>query len=346
MLSLQDTVENNSGSLSVSKAEDNLSSSDDQILNQIPGRSNVASNSIEQISYAQSTKSSSKDLSIISHMQSLTSYDHDKKRYCLWTLTLILAILGILNMLMSIVIMHVLRVSKGMESLEIISDKNLMKFYGRTDLDNIYLEKGIVEGYGNIPMTLNGDNSGIKIRVKNIRHKNPKAEIEISKNGTKITRVESFNVKDKNGNLIFSTNFPNFELPKGVKNINVKIAQTHRIVSPLNKSLRLESNRQVELHGAESLSMEGKEVIWMADNDIRLKSNSSIVIDGKNGIFIDTKKIPIASTQYPQNDKLTGQYKICVCMPQGKLYKIPVSIKNTRINCDNIRTPDNDPCLD
>lgn len=195
-------------------------------------------------------------------------------------------------------------------------------------------------------MTLNGDNSGIKIRVKNIRRKNTKAEFEISQNGTKITRVESFNVKDKNGNLIFSTNFPNFELPKGVKNINVKIAKTHRIVSPLNQSLRLESNRQVELHGAEKLSMEGKEVIWMADNDIRLKSNSSIVIDGKNGIFIDTKRIPIASTQYPKSDKLIGQYKLCVCMPQGKLYKIPVSMKNIRINCDNIRTSDYDPCLD
>lgn len=52
-------------------------------------------------------------------------------------MTLILAMIGFSNLLLSITIISVLRVSQGMESLEIISNENLVKFYGKTDLDRV-----------------------------------------------------------------------------------------------------------------------------------------------------------------------------------------------------------------
>lgn len=60
-----------------------------------------------------------------------------KRRYCLWTLTLILAIIGLCNLFLNIAVIAVLRISQGMEAMEVIPDENLVKFYGRTDLDKV-----------------------------------------------------------------------------------------------------------------------------------------------------------------------------------------------------------------
>lgn len=59
------------------------------------------------------------------------------KRYCLWVLTFLLTVVGLCNLLLSITVITVLRISRGMEALEIIPDENLIKFYGRTDLDKV-----------------------------------------------------------------------------------------------------------------------------------------------------------------------------------------------------------------
>lgn len=60
-----------------------------------------------------------------------------KRRYCLWTLTFILAIIGLCNLFLNIIVIAVLRISQGMEAMEMIPDENLVKFYGKTDLDKV-----------------------------------------------------------------------------------------------------------------------------------------------------------------------------------------------------------------
>lgn len=60
-----------------------------------------------------------------------------EENHCLWMFTLILGIIGFCNLLLSTTIIFVLRVSQGMEALEIIPDENLVKFYGNTDLDRV-----------------------------------------------------------------------------------------------------------------------------------------------------------------------------------------------------------------
>lgn len=62
-----------------------------------------------------------------------------KKRYCLWMLTLVLAIIGLCNLFLNITVIAVLRISQGMEAMEVIPDENLVKFYGRTDLDKVHV---------------------------------------------------------------------------------------------------------------------------------------------------------------------------------------------------------------
>ncbi|XP_034937841.1 uncharacterized protein Scgbeta isoform X2 [Chelonus insularis] len=279
--------------------------------------------------------------------QSTISFDYDKKRYCFWALTIILAAFGLSNLLLSITIISVLRLSRGMESLEIIPDDSLIKFYGSTDLDHICVENGICQGYGDEPAEWTGDDSGIHLTVKNRRHDHLHSNFLLFPNGTSVSSVESFDVKDpKSGDIIFSTNFPNFGLPSGVGHINIQQAITHRIVSPMNRSLNIESRKQVDLRGAESLKMDSKEIVWVANNDIRVKSNQSIILQGK-GIFLDMKKIPIVPGIFPgvsgkSNQNL--QFKICVCMPEGKLFRIQVPSGKIRVNCAELSTYSQNPC--
>ncbi|KAK0088411.1 hypothetical protein PV325_012075 [Microctonus aethiopoides] len=341
MSSLQEPCD--SGSPSISKAEDNLSNSDGPLLKKNLGR-NIAASSSENVPKVKSLIMSSR---VPSRDLSSTSFDLEKKRYCLWTLICILAMIGFCNLILSITIIAVLRVSQGMESLEVIPNENLVKFYGSTDLDKVCIEEGICQGFGDEPVILSGDNSGVQLNIKNRRHDHPRANMDILQNGTSVSKVESFEIKDLHtGHSIFSTNFPNFGLPSGVGNINVKLAETHRIVSPVNETLNLESNKEVTIRGAESLSMESKEIIWMADNDVKLQSNNSVImVNGKNGVYLDVKKIPIALGMSNDGDEI-AQYKVCICMPQGKLFRLPVPTKNLRVNCAKIsNSPEHNPCL-
>jgi beta-sarcoglycan len=144
---------------------------------------------------------------------------------------------------------------------------------------------------------------------------------------------------------IFSTEFPNFGLPQGVQKIEARITQTHRIAAPKKSDLSITSDDSVYLHGAEGASLDSKEIIWTAKNDIFLRSrNGDIVIDAKDSINLP--QIPIAPAILPsQPNNLHDQYKICVCMPEGKLFLVPMHKGITKLNCAKIsRSMKSDPC--
>lgn len=65
--------------------------------------------------------------------------DEKKNNRCIWMLTGILAFIGVCNLILNLTIMVVLRVGQGMESMEVIPERNLVKFYGNTDLDSVSL---------------------------------------------------------------------------------------------------------------------------------------------------------------------------------------------------------------
>lgn len=48
--------------------------------------------------------------------------------------------MGLCNLFLSITIIAVLRVNQGMESMEVIPEENLIKFFGKTDLDGVRME--------------------------------------------------------------------------------------------------------------------------------------------------------------------------------------------------------------
>ncbi|RLU25866.1 hypothetical protein DMN91_002027 [Ooceraea biroi] len=288
-----------------------------------------------------------------SYEMSSTGEKSTKRRYCLWTLTLVLAILGLCNLFLNITVIAVLRISQGMEAIEVIPDENLVKFYGKTDLDKVSLQSGVCQSYGDEPMEVSGDEAGVHIDVKShgrVHETHPHLKLNVLPNGTTLSQVESFEVKDpRTGVIYFTTDFPNFGLPSGVETIDVKIAETHRITSPVNESMTVQSESEISLQGAEGVQMESKDIVWSADVDVFLKSvNGSIVLDARDGLFIDVENIPVAPMFLPSPTTSHEQYKVCVCMPQGKLFKVPVrpGTGSRTVNCARVaRSPENDPCL-
>jgi len=202
-------------------------------------------------------------------------------------------------------------------------------------------------------MEISGDEAGVHVDVKSRGYTHeayPHSKLGVLPNGTTMSQVESFEVKDpRTGTIYFTTDFPNFGLPNGVETIDVRIAETHRITSPVNESLAVKSDNEVSLHGAEGVHIESKDIVWSADLDIFLKSvNGSVVLDAKDGVFIDVEDIPVAPMFLQSPTTSYEQYKVCVCMPQGKLFKIPVrpGASSRMVNCARVvKTPENDPCL-
>ncbi|XP_063221801.1 beta-sarcoglycan [Bacillus rossius redtenbacheri] len=264
-----------------------------------------------------------------------------RKTYAFWTLVMLLFFLAMGNLLLTFIILGVLRLGQGMESLELIPDKNTVMFYGTTDLDRVYKKDGRLEGFGNCPVEVTGENGSVLINVVgNAGQAEPR--IAVGLNGTHISNVESFEVKDPiTGRKYFSTGFPNFGLPRGVKHLDIKMAQTRRVKSPVSESLYVRADTYAFLRGNEGTHMDGKEIVWSADQDIFLKSvNGSVILSGKEGISVDVKNIPIAQTNLNPG---TAQYKVCVCMPGGKLFRVPVPFgERAQASCSHIAT---DPCI-
>lgn len=128
------------------------------------------------------------------------------------------------------------------------------------------------------------------------------------------------------------------------------MALTNRIVSPIGQNLTLRSDTIASIRGTEGTHMESKEMVWSADQDIYLKSvNGSVILSGKEGVFIDIKNIPLAKSHDDAGNLYNdarGQFKICVCMPQGKLFRLPIpSGQVAKISCSHINmTPKYNPC--
>ncbi|XP_015512421.1 uncharacterized protein LOC107218898 isoform X1 [Neodiprion lecontei] len=319
----------------MSKLDDDLSNSDKPLITQNFNQNN----NVVSLGKARGTMKDG------SSRSSTTDVSSERKRYCLWMLIFLLGVMGLCNLFLSITIFAVLRMNQRMESMEVIPEENLITFFGKTDLDRLCIWRGICQGYGDEPMAISGDDSGVQINVRNLRDQNH-SSVQVYWNGTTVSRVKVLEAKDpRTGTTYFSTNSPNFELPSGVEKIGVKIAETHRVTSPINSSLKFEADRRVTVHGTEGVRMEAKDILWKARTDLFLKSdNGSITLSGKEGILIDLNGVRVVP-QDSRSQSGRNQYKVCVCMPQGKLFRVQVPPGNKQVSCAHVSmTPENSPC--
>lgn len=57
--------------------------------------------------------------------------------WSVYTVASLLLCIGFFNLLLNLVIIVVLRISQGMEALQVVPAERLLKFYGNTDLDHV-----------------------------------------------------------------------------------------------------------------------------------------------------------------------------------------------------------------
>lgn len=279
------------------------------------------------------------------HEQHLTKTGlRGRKTFAFWTLVALLFILAVGNLLLTVTILGVLRLGQGMESIELVPEELAVKFFGDTDLGYMYKKDGKIEGFKDEPVEISADESAIVLHLS-LRNGKPLNKLILHKNGTHFEKFKAFEVKNKNGNVVFSTNNPEFKSLIKANSFEAKTISTNRIVSPIDSKLKVEGST-LSLKGSEGTRMDGKEIIWSADQDIYLKSNNgSIVLSGNGGVLLDIRHIPIAMLK--NQNYITSQYKVCVCMPEGKLFRIPVPRGQTsRVYCDHINTsPPHNPCI-
>lgn len=271
-----------------------------------------------------------------------------RKTYAFWTLIMLLFFMAIGNLMLTFIILGVLRLGQGMESLELVPEASLIKFFGETDLDRIYKKDGKLESFGDAPLELTGNNGSVVVKLVDTGEAS-QPQIVSNQEGTSVQGVKSFDVHDPStGQTIFSTDFPNFGLPQGVEKLDIKLARTHRIASPINEELTLSAETYVRMKGTEGTHMDGQEILWKADQDIFLKSvNGSIILDAPKGIFLDVKNMPIATSESNKPGRpITLQYKLCVCIPNGKVFRVPVvqGLSHKNSGC-NYYSPEIDPCI-
>ncbi|CAH0599378.1 unnamed protein product [Chrysodeixis includens] len=270
-----------------------------------------------------------------------------RQTFAFWTLVCLLFILAIGNLILTFTILAVLRLGQGMESMEFLPEHNAVKFFGDTDFEHLYKKDGLIESFRDTPMSITSENGSVmfNLQIKPSRYEN---KLTVNTSGVFVRGVNALELVDPDsGEVVFSTADPEMNVPDGLQNLHAKQISVKRITSPVDEDLTLRSENSAHLRGAEGTHMESKELYWSADQDIYLKSvNGSIVLSGKEGVFIDVRYLPIASASN-KTDKFvgTGQFKVCVCMPQGKLFRIAVP-NGQKVTCSHVNmTGDLNPCV-
>lgn len=166
--------------------------------------------------------------------------------------------------------------------------------------------------------------------------------IELGFSKTQVKNIDSFTVGNPK-NPIFTSSFPNFGLPEGVSRLDVAAVYTNRVVSPLNESLTLKSSNYTRLKGNEGTSIDGSKIEWSAEGDIFLRSvNGTVVLSSKKGLYLDVQNLPVVLS----NKFAAHQYKLCICMPSGMIFRVPISSSyNSHMACSMVDLEEgNHPC--
>ncbi|XP_037955426.1 uncharacterized protein LOC119685257 [Teleopsis dalmanni] len=251
----------------------------------------------------------------------------NRKTFAFWTAVTILVILTVGNLFLTLTIIGVLHLGRGIHGMELIPEEDVIKFHGSTDLDRIYTKLiGQIEGFKNEPISITseGEKASVFLRVQTHRNGLVNNKLILDKSGIQFRDVNAFVIKDAiHGANIFTTHRPHYNIPKGLDNLVAKAVSTSKISSPIDKDLRIEIDSKVSIKGSEGILLDSLSTLIQAEHNVVINSTQGATILKGTGIYLDMDKIPIVSSEFGLR---TGsvQYKICVCMPQGILFRIAI----------------------
>jgi beta-sarcoglycan len=182
-----------------------------------------------------------------------------------------------------------------------------------------------------------GDESAVLVNLINrFGHNHNKFSIS-HHNGTELKGINLVDMRDPTTHeSIFLFNKPKFHLNNSLLNLEAHQIASNRITSSVKESLHLQSRKgSVYVKGIEGTYLDGKEMLITGDQNIMLKSsNGTIELNSSSlgGVYIDLKLLK-GHDEFA--DKGLPQYKLCVCMPQGRVFRvqIPKTAMTTRGVC-------------
>ncbi|ETN63430.1 beta-sarcoglycan [Anopheles darlingi] len=270
-------------------------------------------------------------------------YD-ERSSFAFWLVLVLLFCLALGNLCLTLSITAILRIYRGMENIELIEDADTIKFYGNIDFDRVYKMDGQLESFYDEPLELTGDDGAVSINLVN-RNGHSHNKIQLSKNGSFLKGINHFDVKDPvTGKQVFATSHPHYNMPQGAMLLHAHLINSGRIAAPINDTLKLQTRNRITLKGTEGIRMEAKEMLWSADQNIFLKSdNGSTMLIGGNGVWINVNNLPVVKGEHGVRSG-SNQYKLCVCYPQGRIFRLAVPKTHTmRVNCAHFGGSEN-PC--
>jgi len=260
--------------------------------------------------------------------------------YFFWAIYITLVLLALGNLGTTIFIIRVLRLGpEGLESLEFPSGSDLVKIWGDANLGEVVKKDGKIYGFSGENMVIEGrDGAEVVMQAGKDDIKSPR--MTVSESGVELTNVHDLSVLDPStGKVIFSTSDPEFVLPSDtLMGLEAMEAEVGEIVSPLDQDMLVRSDAELDIRGAEGVLIEGKTIDLSSNGDISLTSiGGGIELSG--GLTLDTVMLPHGGGGYKGE---IGQFKLCVCMPSGQLFKValpddnPVRPPALQVGCNSV----------
>jgi len=281
--------------------------------------------------------------------EKLPDMKEESNAYFFWAIYLTLLLIALGNLITTLVIINVLRIGpEGMEAIEFSPSENIIKFFGNADFGNIYKHDGIISGYSGEDLALVGEDSSVRLQSNRREEFSP--EMKISQDGISVSNVHDLSLLDPlTGDVVFSTSDPELSLPAGLHHLETEETEVERVVAGIDhqQSMLVRSDRKLHLRGAEGVQIEGKKISLVSNEDISLTSHQG-TISLSAGLVLDTVMLPHGGLQGYQGE--SGQFKLCVCMPSGELFKVAVPDDNhlrassEQIGCHSVLNTSLDPC--
>jgi len=245
-----------------------------------------------------------------------------------WTIYIFILVLGIGNIVTSIVIARILGVGlTGLDHIEVYPDENKIVLWGDMELHKLYHRKTNIYGYEGENLTIaggegEGENlttagSGNQLHLHAFGEEGP--ALRISKSAVALQGIHDFNLIDaESKENFFSTSDPHWKIPKRLNEMKMDLTETADLVSPLHQPLDIQSSASANIRGAEGLGVVGRVLNITATQSIVLESVSGgLHLNG--GFTLNTVLLPL---QGGPNKNEEYQRLLCVCMPSGKLFQI------------------------
>uniref|UniRef100_A0A1B0GF51 Beta-sarcoglycan n=1 Tax=Glossina morsitans morsitans TaxID=37546 RepID=A0A1B0GF51_GLOMM len=280
--------------------------------------------------------------------ESKSSVKQGRHTFAFWAVVLVLLVLTVGNLILTLTIIGVLRLGKGIYGMELIPEEDVIKFFGCTDLDRIYSKNvGQFEGFIDEPLTITGDNAAVYVRM---HHRNGQIHnrLIVDKSGVQFRGINTLDIKDpETGAVIFTTHRPHYNMPKGANMLLSKSIGATRIASAINQSLAITApDDRLSIRGSEGIRIDAAAMFLQAEHNLLINSTQgALTLEANSGIYLNMEKIPIVKAEMGLR---TGsvQYKLCVCMPQGIVFRIaiPRVHNGPKVSCAHFSAK-HDPCI-